>query len=62
MIESYAGMSSAYMQQIGDLSLGKQWKSVDMLFSWALYPELRHSNWSTRELGASRLYEDALPS
>jgi len=30
MIESYAGMSSAYMQQIGDLSLGKQWKSVDI--------------------------------
>ena len=30
MIESYAGMSSDYMQQIGDLSLGKQWKSVDI--------------------------------
>ena len=30
MIESYAGMSSAYMQQIGDLSLGRQWKSVDI--------------------------------
>ena len=24
------GMSSAYMQQIGDLSLGKRWKSVDI--------------------------------
>jgi pimeloyl-ACP methyl ester carboxylesterase len=30
MIQSYAGMSSAYMQQIGDLSLGMQWKSVDI--------------------------------
>jgi uncharacterized protein len=30
MIQSYAGMPSTYMQQIGDLSLGKQWKSVDM--------------------------------
>ena len=30
MIRSYAGMPSLYMQQIGDLSLAKQWKSVDM--------------------------------
>jgi uncharacterized protein len=30
MIQSYAGMPAAYMQQIGDLSLGKQWKSVDI--------------------------------
>jgi pimeloyl-ACP methyl ester carboxylesterase len=30
MIESYAGMSAAYMRQIGDLSLGKQWKFVDI--------------------------------
>jgi uncharacterized protein len=30
MIQSDAGMPSAYMQQIGDLSLGKQWKSVDV--------------------------------
>lgn len=30
MIRSYAGMPSLYMQQIGDLSLAKQWKSADM--------------------------------
>ena len=30
MIRSYAGMPSTYMQQIGDLSLGKQWKQVDI--------------------------------
>lgn len=30
MISSYAGMSATYMQQIGDLSLGKQWKAVDI--------------------------------
>ena len=28
MIRSYAGMPSLYMQQIGDLSLAKQWKSA----------------------------------
>jgi dipeptidyl aminopeptidase/acylaminoacyl peptidase len=30
MIRSYAGMPSVYMQQIGDLSLAKQWKNADM--------------------------------
>jgi uncharacterized protein len=30
MIRSYAGMPYTYMQQIGDLSLGKQWKQVDI--------------------------------
>jgi uncharacterized protein len=30
MIRSYAGMPSAYMQQIGDLSLANQWKQVDI--------------------------------
>jgi pimeloyl-ACP methyl ester carboxylesterase len=30
MIRSYAGMPSLYMQQIGDLSLAKQWKSADI--------------------------------
>jgi pimeloyl-ACP methyl ester carboxylesterase len=30
MIRSYAGMSSLYMQEIGDLSLAKQWKTADM--------------------------------
>ena len=30
MISSYAGMPSTYMQQIGDLSLGEQWKRVDI--------------------------------
>jgi pimeloyl-ACP methyl ester carboxylesterase len=29
MIRSYAGMPYTYMQQIGDLSLGKQWKQAD---------------------------------
>ena len=29
MLASYAGMPSAYMQQIGDLSLAKQWKQID---------------------------------
>lgn len=30
MIRSYAGMSDAYMHQIGDISLAKQWKQVDI--------------------------------
>ena len=30
MIRSYAGVPSVYMQQIGDLSLAKQWKNADM--------------------------------
>jgi uncharacterized protein len=30
MIRSYAGMPYTYMQQIGDLSLGRQWKQVDI--------------------------------
>lgn len=30
MIQSYAGVPYTYMQQIGDLSLGKQWKRVDI--------------------------------
>lgn len=30
MVRSYAGMSLTYMQQIGDLSLGKKWKQVDI--------------------------------
>jgi uncharacterized protein len=30
MIRSYAGMPYTYMQEIGDLSLGKQWKQVDI--------------------------------
>jgi len=30
MIRSYAGMPYTYMQEIGDLSLGKQWKQVDV--------------------------------
>ena len=29
MIRRYAGMPETYMHQIGDLSLGKQWKQVD---------------------------------
>jgi len=29
MIRSYAGVPDPYMQQIGDLSLGKQWKLID---------------------------------
>jgi uncharacterized protein len=29
MISSYAGMPSPYMQQIGDISLAKQWKQID---------------------------------
>lgn len=29
MIGSYAGMSYPYMQQIGDISLAKQWKQID---------------------------------
>jgi len=29
MIRSYAGVPYSYMQQIGDLSLGKQWKRID---------------------------------
>ena len=28
MIDSYAGMPTAYMQQIGDISLAKQWKQI----------------------------------
>jgi len=30
MIRSYAGVPSTYMQQIGDLSLAKQWKQIDV--------------------------------
>jgi pimeloyl-ACP methyl ester carboxylesterase len=30
MIDSYAGMPYTYMQQIGDLSLAKQWMQIDM--------------------------------
>ncbi|MBZ5582732.1 MAG: alpha/beta hydrolase [Acidobacteriia bacterium] len=30
MIRSYAGVPGAYMQQIGDLSLAKQWKQADI--------------------------------
>jgi pimeloyl-ACP methyl ester carboxylesterase len=30
MIRSYAGMPETYMHQIGDLSLGNQWKHVDI--------------------------------
>jgi pimeloyl-ACP methyl ester carboxylesterase len=30
MIRSYAGMPETYMHQIGDLSLGKQWKQADV--------------------------------
>jgi pimeloyl-ACP methyl ester carboxylesterase len=30
MIRSYAGVPYTYMHQIGDLSMGKQWKQVDM--------------------------------
>ena len=30
MIRSYAGVPYTYMQQIGDVSLGKQWKQVDI--------------------------------
>jgi alpha-beta hydrolase superfamily lysophospholipase len=29
MIRSYAGLSYPYMQQIGDISLAKQWKQID---------------------------------
>jgi len=29
MIASFAGMSYPYMQQIGDISLAKQWKQID---------------------------------
>ncbi len=29
MIQSYAGMSAPYMQQIGDISLASQWKLID---------------------------------
>jgi pimeloyl-ACP methyl ester carboxylesterase len=29
MIASYAGMSSPYMQQIGDINLATQWKQID---------------------------------
>jgi uncharacterized protein len=29
MIQSYAGMSAPYMQQIGDISLAAQWKRID---------------------------------
>jgi pimeloyl-ACP methyl ester carboxylesterase len=29
MINSYAGMPSPYMHQIGDISLAKQWKQID---------------------------------
>jgi len=29
MIQSYAGMSAPYMQQIGDISLASQWKRID---------------------------------
>jgi pimeloyl-ACP methyl ester carboxylesterase len=29
MIQSYAGMSAPYMQQIGDISLAGQWKRID---------------------------------
>lgn len=30
MIRSYAGMSDAYMHEIGDINLAKQWKQVDI--------------------------------
>ena len=30
MIRSYAGVPSTYMQQIGDFSLAKQWKQIDV--------------------------------
>jgi len=30
MIRSYAGLSDAYLHEIGDVSLGLQWKSVDI--------------------------------
>jgi hypothetical protein len=30
MIRSFAGMPETYMHQIGDISLGKQWKQVDI--------------------------------
>ena len=29
MLRSYAGMPYTYMQQVGDISLGKQWKQID---------------------------------
>lgn len=29
MLSSYAGMPYTYMQQVGDISLGKQWKQID---------------------------------